>query len=358
MRPFKDNDLVILLGAGASADAGIFMSQRMVTEVEKLVEENDEWKTFQKFYYYIKSSIYYSDGIRGKFNTRVIYNIERFFDTIEEIKKKQEHILFPFIASWNQTLIEVAGSSFERADDFSKKIVREMKRWIALKKKSDALYYKKIENLHDEYNFPLRIFSLNYDLCVEKECSSEILERGFNERNIWDWRQFDESIQENKFIYLYKLHGSLDWVYDEKNNELTFSDEPQSIDKPEIIFGTSYKYQYKDPFLFLAYEFRKRTLESQIILAIGYGFGDEHINQIIQQALIQRNNRVLVCVVGELPSDKNKDQKIEDIRIALGMKESNQIKVVDSKAKNFMENNMNLAFLSQFLPETEDDIFS
>ena len=55
------------------------------------------------------------------------------------------------------------------------------------------------------------------------------------------------------------------------------------------------KLQYVDPFLFLANEFRKWTLESKLIISIGYGFGDEHINGILGQALKKSREKAPLC---------------------------------------------------------------
>jgi hypothetical protein len=197
------------------------------------------------------------------------------------------------------------------------------------------------------------VFSLNYDLCVEKNCKEESVERGFADSMQWDWRQYDESIPEKKPIYLYKLHGSTDWYYDE-DDILTYSADPSSIEDAAIIFGTSYKFQYKDPFLFLAYEFRRWTLASRLILCIGYGFGDEHINQIIQQALNQSARRLLLAVA---PYKVLDDKRIEEIEKAIGIRNQGQIRVINCTAKDFMENEMNLKFLSDLFPKSEEELF-
>ena len=58
----------------------------------------------------------------------------------------------------------------------------------------------------------------------------------------WDWRLFDETLDDPIPILLYKLHGSVDWHLDE-NDRVTYSDSPSTIrtDDVAMIFGTSYK---------------------------------------------------------------------------------------------------------------------
>jgi hypothetical protein len=352
---FKENQIIILLGAGASVDAGIPHSNDMINKVEELICK--EWKEYTDLYNFIKSSIRYSDGINGKFDGNSTNNIERFVNILDEIKKKKEHVLFPFVGAWNPTLIELAGQNFEKAGALSNLIVEKLRdSWISLNDYHNARYFKKLEILQEEYNFPLRVFSLNYDLCLEKNCAREKVERGFSETLQWDWKKYDESIPEPKEIYLYKLHGSTDWYYDE--NVLKCSDDPGKIKDEEaaIIFGTTYKLQYRDPFLFYAYEFRKYSLESLLIVSIGYGFGDEHINQIIKQALDQDCRRILLSVT-PIDDDGGVDKQIKKIVDILKIKNPDQIKICSKKAKDFMENDMNPQFLWALFPESKEELF-
>jgi len=90
------------------------------------------------------------------------------------------------------------------------------------------------------------------------------------------------------------MHGSIDWKRDISQGSIVRNVE-KIPDDPDLIFGTDYKMQYIDPYLFYAYELRKYTLESKIILTIGYSFRDEHINGILIQAL--RNNRERKVIV-------------------------------------------------------------
>jgi len=351
---FKQDEIILLVGAGASVDANIPDSTKMINEIERLLIDDESWKEFSSLYNFIKSSIYYSDGIQGKFNNDVNFNIERLVNTLEEIRKKNQHTLYPFVGSWNPTLIEVAGNNFKMAEQLKNKTIETLRdRWIALENKADAEYYKGIINFQAEYQFPLRIFSLNYDLCIEKICGDsnpEYIERGFDENCVWHWQRFIE-IQEEPNIYLYKLHGSNDWKYEE-NSRLIYRDAPSTIPHIEtaIIFGDVHKLQYIDPFLFLVYEFRKWSLESKMILSIGYGFGDDHINGILSQALNLNENRRLVSI-----SPGNPDEKEKEICDKLGIsKDRRQVKSIESTAKKFLMNNFTVQSLSEYLPEEEE----
>lgn len=362
---FKNNDLIVLLGAGASFDAGIPHSTEMIKRIEGLINNpsDQDWCKFKKLYDYVRSSIYHSDGIRGKFDKDVIYNIERLVNTLDELSKKKEHTLYPFVGSWNPTLIDVAGDDFKLVDQFKKAILGLLRRdWIILKDKTKADYYRELINLQKDYGYPLRVFSLNYDLCVELVCQNGdyySVERGFSrDTRKWDWREFESNESITKSIYLYKLHGSNDWTYDIQE-DLTFLDDPGPIndEKAALIFGTTYKLQYRDPFLFLAYEFRRWSLEASLIVSIGYGFGDEHVNKIIHQALNDKTKRHMLLSVAPF-GDRSEEEVKNDVLHKLEHKDRSQISCVNASAMQFMQNSLTKDYLLDYLPYTEADLFA
>lgn len=353
---FRANEVIILLGAGASVEADIPDSSKMVENIEKLVSNNEKWKEFKSLYHYIRSSIYYADGLRGKFGNDVLFNIERLVNVLDELQKKERHTLYPFVGAWNPTLQNVAGAQFEKIEMFQDKIMDILRRqWIALSEKEHADYYKGLLRFQNEYQFPLRVFSLNYDLCVEQVCGSDKVQRGFTiGERVWDWRAFDETSDDRVPILLYKLHGSADWQFT-KEHKVRYNDSPLSIEDKDIaiIFGTDYKFQYIDPFLFLAYELRRWTLDdARVIVCIGYGFNDEHINGILQQSLRQKQERRLLAIVG--PRDTS-DTAISRISNQLNV-QNDQVVVVACGAKEFLNNILSKEFVLNIVPLEEPNL--
>jgi hypothetical protein len=356
---FKRDEVILLLGAGASVEAKIPASLQMISKIETLLRDNKDWTPFQSLYFYIKSSIYFADGIKGKFDGSN-YNIEKLVNTLEELQKWEEHPLYPFVGAWNAKLQEVAGADLGKISEFRQKIVLTLRDdWVQLEHDSDASYYHGLVEFQEQYQFPLKVFTLNYDLCVEKTCKEVGVERGFDGKNRWDWRQFTvgEHGREAKEIYLYKMHGSVDWTRDTEGF-LTFYDSPSliSTEKLAIIFGTTYKLQYVDPFLFFAYEFRRATLEqAKLIIVVGYGFGDEHINGILKQSLDNGAERKLLAVS---PGEEEKREKTEEwIARALGIKNPKQITWKAAGAKEFFSNHLKLDELQKLFPEPEEELF-
>jgi len=352
MNNFRENDILILIGAGCSKEAGIPTSIDMVKEIEQLIKQDENWKKYKDLYYFLKSSILYSEGLKGNYEENL--NIERLVNTLNELEKKEEHPIFPFIGSWNSKVVELCGSNFEKIIDLKKKILDKLKSWVTLDNYSKAKYYQSFIDFQKQLQFPLRIFSLNYDLCLEKNNMSPqnfVIESGFDEQRKWQWQRFEKNENIPVNIYFYKMHGSINWKRDQ-NGSLTFSDEVNQIPEPDLIFGTNYKLQYIDPYLFYAYELRKYSLDSTLIITIGYGYSDEHINGIIGQALRSQKKRKLFVNLYE----ENQNQDIKNIIIEKLNVSFEQIIIENKKASEFLNNDLKLERLTDLVSqETEFD---
>ena len=347
---FKHDELVLLLGAGASVEAGIPDSNEMVRRVEHETSKG-KWQDCQELYRYLRSSVFYADGLKGITGSEVPFNIERLVNVLDELRQKEGHTLYPFVGAWNPKLQDVAGAGFERVHELRERIVSVLRgEWVALDESETADYYRGLFRFQEEFGHALRVFSLNYDLCVEKNCEHGTVQRGFAGR-VWDWRLFDEGPNEETRIFLYKLHGSLDWSIAE-DGTVSYSDSPSKIadERVALIFGTSYKFQYVDPFLFLAYQLRRWTLEAaRLVVAIGYGFMDDHINGILGQALRQNNTRRLLAVVAPQPAEKV-PETIEFITKQLDA-QPGQVLVNAYGARCFLDEQLSVDELAGLFPE-------
>ncbi|MER3436122.1 MAG: hypothetical protein C4288_22850 [Leptolyngbya sp. ERB_1_1] len=272
---------------------------------------------------------------------------------LSELEQNAKHVLYPFITGWHPKLFELAGTDFKRITELKRKIVGRLKEtWILVENYEKASYYQGLMHFQEQYQYPLRIFTLNYDLCVERACSKAKIERGFNETRMLDVRRFEDDQDQTVDLLLYKVHGSIDWKKD-KYGSLTFSDEAGSVSvrELEIIFGTSQKLQYADPYLFIIHEFRKYCRKAKLILVIGYSFGDDHINGIMTQALSQDSDRRIVSVAPSQDGEKLKQYIADKLSVL-----PTQVEVVLETAKTFMEQTLHLDYLEKFVP-LEESIF-
>lgn len=95
----------------------------------------------------------------------------------------------------------------------------------------------------------------------------------------------------DSFVYLCKLHGSVNWI--EGGGGLFPIQELQEApdrtsNRRVMIYPTPSKQNtsFGAPYSDLFREFQKQVVRDQSVLIVaGYGFGDEHVNNIIFQAL-------------------------------------------------------------------------
>lgn len=346
---FKKDEIIFLFGAGISADAGIPTSNGMIGDIENFLRQNDEWKKFKDIYFLIKSGVEFSYGIQGK---ESIFNIEVLVNTLSELEKKETHPLYPFIGSWNIKFNEIVSNNFGLIKEFKKKIIEQLKTWMQTQDLRKSSYLKKVQDLQKEINFPIRIFTLNYDLLLEKNLGDLKIEMGFDEDRKWNYKRFVE-LPEEPNIYLYKLHGSIDWLRDNNTQIVTKVDSIPV--EPDLIFGTQYKMQYIDPYLFMISEFRYYCLKAKLIICLGYSFSDEHINAILSQSTIQNSTNIKIYCLA-YKEEKEKIYKELSVHASSSNEKDNIIIISNKKARDFFEYDLKLETFEKLFPEDKGSI--
>lgn len=307
----KDNNIIFLLGAGCSKEAEIPISDEMVRRIEEKLIKEDEWKHFTDLYYYLRSSIDYSEGIFGNFGNT--FNIEKLLIVMGQIEQRDKNIIYPFIGSWNIRLPEVAGKNFERITEFKKLINKELYEWVTPKNLiKKASYYKGFKKFSNSVGKTIRVFSLNYDQCFEKVIGEDDVEQGFDPKT-YEWQQSNFDIDNKVLFKLYKLHGSINWYSDKNTGKLMYSNHP--VASPELIFGIDTKLRSSDPYFYYTSEFRRSLLsmDCKLIVTIGYSYADDYINKLIAQALINNPSRQVLNITYLDKTDSNFNSKKEDL---------------------------------------------
>jgi hypothetical protein len=197
------------------------------------------------------------------------------------------------------------------------------------------LFYRKL--LYRSSNLPKpNIFTTNYDLYSEIALDnlgihyvngfSGGIKKYFNPTIFnyvlaekMDLSQTKMSPIDN-FIYLYKIHGSLNWIQDDKDlklfkvreiQETTF--EKLSKEEVVMIHPTPLKYNASlgSPYSDLFREFQKKLMQNNnVLISIGYSFSDEHINNLIYQAFTIPSFRLIV--MGD-PENNNEIEKLKSL---------------------------------------------
>lgn len=104
----------------------------------------------------------------------------------------------------------------------------------------------------------------------------------------------EESFVPNVF-QLYKIHGSVDW---EKREDGKIY-QTEKIDSPCIVYPASNKYEssYEQPYFEMMSHFQQTMRkEGTLLIVVGFGFADKHIQNVIKDAVNQNSNFHLLVV--------------------------------------------------------------
>lgn len=193
----------------------------------------------------------------------------------------------------------------DKKEDIVATIINDIKKHL-LKNYVNSVQYENLSS-HEAMLMKLRslgclnkisVYTPNYDLAFEYMLDKLGIDYANGFVGFVN-RKFDsKSLQIAKTAKLVKIHGSVNWVFDEKDKVVKevqphfMADEKDDIEHV-LIYPTSQKlYQtYNAPYSELMRsmldEFESR---SNLIIVIGYKYGDEHINEILFKALANPNN--------------------------------------------------------------------
>jgi hypothetical protein len=178
------------------------------------------------------------------------------------------------------------------------------------------------------------IFTTNYDLFNETAMDrlglpysngfSGVVERRFNPSTFRYAlaEQLDVSSRKwsavDGFVYLCKLHGSISWTEDDRGLFPIRELWPTSAPSKVMIFPTPAKQNSSlgSPYADLFREFQSRVVcEQSVLITTGYAFGDEHLNNIIYQALTIPTFRLIIFAGPDTPGEVAKLRALNDPRI-------------------------------------------
>ena len=159
-------------------------------------------------------------------------------------------------------------------------------------------------------DFSREIFTLNYDLIIEK--SMESLQVPYFDGFVGAYEPFfhTQSVEEidhesklpNIWTRLWKLHGSLGWYWKQENNTarvVRLGAQIPNVDLDELVIYPSkdkYESSRKQPFLTYLDRLRNYLKDGEMFFMIsGYSFADDHVNEVIFNALKQNNRLNAIC---------------------------------------------------------------
>ncbi|HZK93087.1 MAG TPA: SIR2 family protein [Prolixibacteraceae bacterium] len=302
-------NLVVLTAAGTSLDNGIVPG---MTRIELWKHSKSEIKEL------IKVLLPCSKKIKEIVKTK---DIEAFLSHImlyEKVNEDIRDIIIPLRKKLEEKIKEACSLLLDKLSAPHKTFLDK----ITARKPSDPR---------------VQLFTTNYDTLFEQAANEGgfVIIDGFSFTHPREFsgRYFDYDIvhrektrikQEESFVpkvlHLYKLHGSLNWEKD-TDGKITQKDNPNS---PLIIYPASEKYEssYEQPYFEMMSRFQQALRkEDTLLIVIGFGFQDKHIQNVIIEAVAQNPSFQLVIV------NYNVNEKLETTNLEVFFKNVESMEV-------------------------------
>lgn len=334
-----DNPLV-LLGAGASVDAGIPASTKMTERItEEITSPRNQYLGVAHALNYAVGALIAHKAARGG-NPYEGIDIEQLFSAVQMLGDRESLEIAPFV-TWSPVLQTIGpekripsffnedfanyltGKGFQKPAALIQELVTSMIqiddservfRELEVEMLGTLTQLLSVEATDLDYLSPLlpdgddviRIATLNYDRSIEtlaaaKGVSLDTGISGWRGGHDWTW-------EESARVRLLKLHGSIDWTLTSadgigglEQSMIQISGSPPDDatrfrGKPGVVFGTRGKVRAEGPFLAMLQAFDEMLREVNRVVIVGYSFRDEHINVALSRWMNSAPQRALTVV--------------------------------------------------------------
>lgn len=350
----------VLLGAGASRDAGLPLTEHLARQLVESFE--DELATI--------------DGLRADGQSKVVQalrlvygaivahgtdqgesplsavNVERLISAVRLLRDRRTHEAAPFVAAWRPSIdqvddhpLPIEDSELQKDFGFDRdlqlqvrglgahmaaiaeaarmpgngEVFRDLEDQILrricelLSSPGSVDYLKPLIELAQKQIGGLDVITLNYDKTVElaAERFGARLDLGLDRWEPGSPLVFESS---DGTVNLIKPHGSIDWVRITSSGQKPLSGHPLrqheyraatkpspgrdrgTTDKPLIVIGDREKLDTDGPTLQLMRAFEDALNKAGHLVVVGYSFGDRHVDNVIRNWLTGDEKRTVTIL--------------------------------------------------------------
>ncbi len=291
-KSLQSKNLNILIGSGCSLPAVNLMGNTF-----KTLKQQNESLIFGGY----DGDSADIEGYLNWLNTGIRFIDQNTNPTEQELKFKEE--LKKSFTVTKEYLINSIVRDYQNVDEK-----------ILMSKQNYQSFYNSIFSIRDIKNYaPINVYTTNYDLFNEIAMESLNIQytngfRGtvnrvfdpavFQLRLVDDENRYKEKWSViRKYVKLYKIHGSIDWRYDDEIKNVVQSSIGDTSLEDVLIYPTINKHleTQQTPYseLFRALTINLQKPDSTLII-VGYGFPDQHINHLISQSLANEDFNLIV----------------------------------------------------------------
>lgn len=323
-------EVIFLLGAGASMDAGVPDSDTLLTTISDLCASRPRWKRFAPLHESLMNAIALraaSGGVADQLSAE------------RPLEKRQ---LDPNIETLVDALQARIDEDPQNKDNkkFMRMIKREVGRQVDLRNPRRAAYLGKIAGLSALARRVIRVFTLNFDCAFELNRNSNFdVVTGFGgvgKRFPWFIGNFSVLFL-GPTVYLYKMHGSIDWRFT-ASGKLVSVRLGKRVDYANAAIVLGFRDKAKQllryPYKIYKEIFIEAARTARQIVIVGYRLGDKEINDLIDEALKNSGLKNLV-VVRPFDDPTEKDEMMRNMKRQFGSVDKVVVKPVT--AKRFFE---------------------
>jgi len=316
MSKAKSSDVVFFFGAGASAPFGIPTMKQFVVDFEEYLNENAE-KSERLTYVDIKKTL------EDRLHRQV--DLEAVFTVIDGVINYDDPERLGMFSLYFAT--EFRKNFPNRIDvDICKRLRRKFQTFVKDKCVIPEESFGRIKLVYRDFfnrvalelgefstsgedfawNSNWSIFTTNYDTCLEyywSDVANVPVDTGFE----YDKVRKSSILRSRKFlseglgvIQLFKLHGSVTWLMEEKTDSII-----ELMEKGSSYLGRKYKGEmmlypiaekelYLDPYISMLLRLNRELERRPVWIVVGYSFGDPVVREIFLSKSTRGKHLVLV----------------------------------------------------------------
>jgi hypothetical protein len=289
---------MLFLGAGASVPFGYPPTKPFVS---RLLEQTPE-------------SMREGLLLRAICNAKGVEDAEHIIEILDTIAGLKDSLARTFFENTTLSTPPVGnlryGELEELAVSLRGRIIREIFRTYSWKGGSKERFeiYSRLFNIIREasHNEFLCVFTTNYDRVIEEFCLDEQIpfEDGFvhdPRRRIWEWNPPEREAKRPLTVYLYKLHGSLNWrrTIDGRIEQVR-PEEPIGVGGEDsflenvLIYPGEKVQPTSQPFRHMYEAFSREIREVTVCIVIGFSFRDQYLNVGFSEFLEREHTKLMV----------------------------------------------------------------